>query len=96
MTLKPKKRPVGRPPAGHNGELVSEYERLTLRLAPDTRAMLDAWVAVTKTPAYALVTSAIHEMVDGLPGGIGHQVRRAARGRASFKRYHVEQRKRGR
>jgi hypothetical protein len=94
MTLKPKKPRLGRPPNGHNGALVSEYERITLRLPPEARALLDAWVVVVKKPAYMLITEAITEMVSALPGGQGHQVRRAARGRAAFQRYAAEKRKR--
>lgn len=76
-TDKPK---LGRPPAGHNGSLVSKYERLTLRMDPETHALVDAWVRIAKEPAYVLIARAIAKGIDRLnPPAKARQIRQSAR-----------------
>lgn len=55
-------RAQGRPPAGKDGMAVSrDYARLTLRLAPQTRAKLAAW---TMIGGYANTAALLDDIIE--------------------------------
>lgn len=57
----------GRPPSGPQGERVSRYPALTVRIPPATKDTLLALAAMRKTPAWRLVDDAILAFVEHLP-----------------------------
>src|SRR6185295_4484596 len=58
---------LGRPPAGADGEKVSGYTQLSLRVPPDTKALLDALAGMTAMPVWKLLDAALSAYVDQLP-----------------------------
>jgi hypothetical protein len=59
-----RKRTVGgRPPSGPDGELVSKYPPLTVRIPPDTKHMLEALSALRRVPIWKLVDEAVRTFV---------------------------------
>ena len=54
-----RKRCMGRPPAGLNGEAVSDYPQLSSRLPPETLARLHALAAVQRRPLWRIVVDAV-------------------------------------
>lgn len=96
-TLKPKttKPQRGRPPGGHNGALVSEYQRFTLRMDPQTFALINAWAATVKRPAYLIISEAIVNGVDKMnPPAVAHRIRSHARVRHDVA-HHAKEKARG-
>jgi hypothetical protein len=57
-TTTPPRRP-GRPPAGRNGELTSEYRALSVRIPPTARRQLDALRLALARPTWAVVADAL-------------------------------------
>lgn len=57
----------GRPPSGPEGERVSEYPKLTVRIPPDTKRKLLALSAMRGEQAWKLVDEAVRAYIDGLP-----------------------------
>lgn len=54
------RRPIGRPPAGaREGEKVTEYPQLSLRLPAEAKAKLHALSLITDQPQWRLITEAI-------------------------------------
>lgn len=71
---------AGRPPAGkRKGERVRDYPALTLRLPPDTRALLDAWSAGAALPVWRIVDSAVMAAFKALPESEQRRLRAEAR-----------------
>jgi hypothetical protein len=66
--LKQRRARLGRPPLGENGEKVSDYPQVLIRLPPQTKALLDALSGVTGTPIWRLVDQAVAAYVRHLPG----------------------------
>ena len=78
------RKKMGRPPTGVRGAKMSEYQRLTMRLPPETLEQLWAWSAVTQQPMWQLVAEAVALTVANLPGSVRRRVdtiRRARRPR---------------
>jgi len=66
-TSEPRRR--GRRPVGLNGERVSEYPQVMIRLPQPTKATLDALSALTGTPIWKLIDQAVQAYVRQLPEG---------------------------
>jgi hypothetical protein len=58
---------LGRPPAGADGEKVSEYSQVSLRLPEATRALLDAISGMTGQPSWRVIEQALDAYVQRLP-----------------------------
>lgn len=58
MRTRPKRKP-GRPATGPDGERVSDYPAVMIRLPRLTKATLDALSSVTGTPVWKLVDRAV-------------------------------------
>ena len=64
------KRPgAGRPPSGPDGESVSEYPRLTIRLPRATKNALTGLSALRGHAAWQIVDAAVLAYVEALPPG---------------------------
>jgi hypothetical protein len=75
----PKKRPVGRQPAGlRSGERVSDYRRFALRLPEDIRAELDAAAGALQRPAWRVLVDALKAYL-GTGPTLTEEERRAVR-----------------
>ncbi len=61
MTVQvPKRRRIGRPPAGaRDGEKVTDYPQLSIRLPAETRATLQALSLIEARPQWRVITDAI-------------------------------------
>jgi len=59
-----KKPRMGRPPVGTDGEKVSEYPQVMIRLPRETKATLDALSGLTGTPIWRLIDQAVASYVD--------------------------------
>ena len=57
----------GRRPLGLNGEKVSEYPQVMIRLPRPTKSILDALRALTGTPIWRLIDQAVKAYVRQLP-----------------------------
>ena len=51
--------PIGRPPAGWNGEKTSTYPQLSLRLPPETLAKVRELSRVLRVPQWRIIADAI-------------------------------------
>jgi predicted DNA-binding protein len=58
---------MGRPPVGSDGEKVSEYPQVMIRLPRATKATLDALSGLTGTPIWRLIDQAVAVYVDQMP-----------------------------
>jgi predicted transcriptional regulator len=58
---------IGRPPVGRNGEKVSGYPQVMIRLPRETKATLDALSGLTGTPIWRLIDQAIAVYVERMP-----------------------------
>jgi len=58
---------MGRPPVGRDGEKVSEYPQVMIRLPRATKATLDALSGLTGTPIWRLIDQAVAVYVDQMP-----------------------------
>jgi len=58
---------MGRPPVGSDGEKVSEYPQVMIRLPRGTKATLDALSGLTGTPIWRLIDQAVAVYVDQMP-----------------------------
>jgi hypothetical protein len=58
---------LGRPPAGSDGEKVSEYPQVMIRLPRETKATLDALSGLTGTPIWRLIDQAVAVYVEQMP-----------------------------
>jgi len=58
---------MGRPPVGSDGEKVSEYPQVMIRLPRATKATLDALSGLTGTPIWRLIDQAVAAYVDQMP-----------------------------
>ena len=58
---------LGRPPVGTDGEKVSEYPQVMIRLPRETKATLDARSGLTGTPIWRLIDQAVAAYVDHMP-----------------------------
>ena len=58
---------MGRPPVGSDGEKVSEYPQVMIRLPRETKATLDALRGLTGTPIWRLIDRAVAVYVDQMP-----------------------------
>ena len=58
---------LGRPPVGSDGEKVSEYPQVMIRLPRETKATLDALSGLTGTPIWRLIDQAVAAFVDQMP-----------------------------
>jgi hypothetical protein len=65
ITLKPRR--AGRPPTGPRGERVSDYAPIMIRLPQPTKAMLEALRAVSGTPVWQIIDTAVKQYVERLP-----------------------------
>jgi predicted DNA-binding protein len=61
------KRKRGRPPSGNQGEKVSNYPQMTIRLPLETRAKLNTLSLLLATPMWRVVDQAIDAYVSRLP-----------------------------
>jgi predicted DNA-binding protein len=68
MSAKPDRKPrIGRPPAGARvGEKVQDYPQLSLRLPPESKALLAAASQMTNRALWRIVADAIEEHVSRL------------------------------
>jgi predicted DNA-binding protein len=77
-------RKRGRPPAGRDGEKVSDYPQLTVRLSPEARARLNTLSLLLAQPASRIIDQALEVYVQHLPEEdqkiLGPLVARLARG----------------
>ena len=55
---------MGRPPVGSDGEKVSEYPQVMIRLPHETKATLDALSGLTGTPIWRLIDQAVAVYVE--------------------------------
>lgn len=62
MPARSKKKP-GRPAAGPDGERVSDYPAVMVRLPHPTKSSLDALSSVTGTPVWKLVDRAVRAYI---------------------------------
>jgi hypothetical protein len=68
MTKTRSRRPApGRPPSGPDGEKVSEYPQLTIRLPAGTKAKLNTLSLLTGHPIWRLIEHAVDIYVQNLP-----------------------------
>jgi hypothetical protein len=58
---------LGRPPVGSDGEKVSEYPQVMIRLPRETKATLDALSGLTGTPIWRLIDQAVAAYVEQMP-----------------------------
>src|SRR5919205_1252582 len=58
---------MGRPPLGADGEKVSEYPQVMIRLPRETKATLDALSGLTGTPIWRLIDQAVAAYVEHMP-----------------------------
>ena len=58
---------MGRPPVGSDGEKVSEYPQVMIRLPRETKATLDALSGLTGTPIWRLIDQAVAVYVEQMP-----------------------------
>jgi len=58
---------MGRPPVGSDGEKVSEYPQVMIRLPRATKATLDALSGLTGTPIWRLIDQAVAAYVEQMP-----------------------------
>jgi predicted DNA-binding protein len=58
---------MGRPPVGSDGEKVSEYPQVMIRLPRETKATLDALSGLTGTPIWRLIDQAVAVYVGQMP-----------------------------
>jgi len=58
---------MGRPPLGSDGEKVSEYPQVMIRLPRETKATLDALSGLTGTPIWRLIDQAVAAYVNQMP-----------------------------
>lgn len=65
-TKRPSK-PLGRPPAGRDGDKVSQYAQITVRLPGTTKSLLDAIAGMTGMPAWRVLEAALVVYVRQLP-----------------------------
>lgn len=75
--MKQRKSRPGQPPKGPDGELVSEYPRVAVRLPPDTKAALEALAVLRRQPLWAVLDEAARELIARLPADVRQQVTRA-------------------
>lgn len=61
------KRKPGRPASGPDGERVSDYPAVMVRLPRPTKSTLDALSSVTGTPVWKLVDRAVRAYIGRLP-----------------------------
>jgi hypothetical protein len=61
------RRPVGRPPAGKDGEKVKDYPQLSIRVPLEFKARLNALSAVTGLSQWRVITEAINCFNADLP-----------------------------
>src|SRR6266487_2919514 len=83
MATKKAARPRGRRPVGLNGEKVSEYPQVMIRLPHRTKTTLDALSGLTGTPIWRLVDQAVDVYVQALSENerrllLGVRLRRAS------------------
>jgi predicted DNA-binding protein len=64
---KRKRARLGRPPLGADGQKVSDYPQVMIRLPRDTKATLDALSALTGTPIWRLIDQAVNAFVKHMP-----------------------------
>lgn len=62
-----KRAKAGRPPAGIDGEKVSKYAQVTIRLPAPSKRLLDAVTAMTGWPAWRVFDRALQALVRELP-----------------------------
>ena len=67
-----KRKRVGRPPSGAQGELVSHYPKLTISMAPETKAQLSALTTLTNKPAWRIVEEALRLYIEQMEGEDRH------------------------
>ena len=63
----PRKKGIGRPPAGNAGQKTSGYAQITMRLPHPTKTLLDAVSAMTGWPAWRVFERALAAYVTQLP-----------------------------
>jgi predicted DNA-binding protein len=60
MTQAPKRRRIGRPPAGaRDGEKVKDYPQLSIRLPAEVKAQLHALSVIESRPQWRVISDAI-------------------------------------
>jgi hypothetical protein len=60
MTQAPKRRRIGRPPAGaRDGEKVTDYPQLSIRLPAEVKAQLHALSVIESRPQWRVISDAI-------------------------------------
>ena len=78
------KRKRGRPPGGFDGEKVTSYPQMTIRLPLETRAKLNTLSLLLRSPIWRVVDQAITVYIQHLPENdqriLGSLVERIARG----------------
>ena|SRR5437879_3349645 len=65
--VRDRRRKVGRPPAGEDGEKVKDYPQLSIRVPLEFKARLSALSAVTGLAQWRVITQAINCFNDDLP-----------------------------
>ena len=63
----PRRAGPGRPPAGPDGEKVSQYPQLTIRLPAATKAKLNTLSLLTGNPIWKIVDQAVEAYVQNMP-----------------------------
>jgi hypothetical protein len=67
QTQTTKRKTAGRPAKGPNGERVSDYPRLTIRLPRVTKNQLEALSTLRRVPVWELVDQAVKAYIEQLP-----------------------------
>ena len=78
------KRPRGRPAKGlRPGELVTNYERVTVRMPAASKARLMALADVTTTPVWLLLTNAVDMLWEQQPADVRELAGKLAKRKAA-------------
>ena len=62
--MSPRRKRMGRPPAGDDGEKVGEYARMTVRMKLATKDRLQAASSVTKLPVWRIVEQSFGQFLE--------------------------------
>jgi hypothetical protein len=82
---------LGQPPKGPDGQRVSEYPRVALRLPPRTLAAVQALAVEQQRPLWLLIDEAIREKLERLPPDLHGKVLRARPRRRPLRQFKTRQ-----
>jgi hypothetical protein len=80
---------MGQPPKGPNGELVSAYPRVALRLPLETKTALEALAVERRQPLWSVINEAVNELIARLPADERERVNRARPRRKPLRQFKV-------